>query len=174
MIRKATKEDIDRVYEIYEDVHTLEELGDITTGWQRDVYPVRQTAEKAIERDDLYVLETPEGEIAATAIINKEQVKGIYDMIEWKYEAADDEVLVIHTLAVAPEHMRKGCAGEFLRYYEAMGTIGNCKVLRLDTGSRNLLARRLYKNYGYREADIVRSEFNGLEGVNLVLLEKKL
>lgn len=174
MIRKATREDLPRIIEIYEDVHTMEEMGDLIVGWQRDVYPTRWTAEDALNREDLYVLESPDGEIVATAIINKKQVPGIYDQIEWKYEAEDDDVLVIHTLAVSPNHMRKGYAAEFLRYYEAMATIGNCKALRLDTGSRNHLARRIYESYGYREADIVQSEFNGLEGVNIVLLEKKL
>ncbi len=45
MIRKATREDLPRIIEIYEDVHTMEELGDIVIGWQRDVYPTRWTAE---------------------------------------------------------------------------------------------------------------------------------
>ena len=174
MIRKAVREDLPRVIEIYEDVHTMEELGDLVIGWQRDVYPTRWTAEDALTRGDLYVLESPEGEIVATAIINHEQIKGIYDQTEWEYEAADDEVLVIHTLAVSPNHMRKGYAAEFLRYYEAMATIGNCKALRLDTGSRNFLARRMYQSYGYREAAVFRCDFNGLEATNLVLLEKKL
>jgi len=174
MIRKATKEDIKRVTEIYEDVHTMEELGDIVIGWQRDVYPTRWTAEDAVVREDLYVLESPDGEIVASAIINNKQVDGVYDRGDWKYEADDNEVLVLHTLTVSPNHMRKGYAGEFLRYYEAMATIGNCKALRLDTGSRNRLARRMYESYGYREAGIIQCEFNGLEGVNLVLLEKKL
>ena len=69
MIRKATREDLPRIIEIYEDVHTMEELGDIVIGWQRDVYPTRWTAEDALTRDDLYVLESPDGEIVATAII---------------------------------------------------------------------------------------------------------
>ena len=174
MIRKATREDLPRVIEIYEDVHTMEEMGDLVVGWQRDVYPTRWTAEDALIREDLYVLESPEGEIVATAIINNKQVAGIYDKAEWKYDAEDGEVLVIHTLAVSPNHMRKGYAAEFLRYYEAMATIGNCKALRLDTSARNRLARRIYESYGYREAAVMQSEFNGLEGVNIVLLEKKL
>ena len=29
MIRKATREDLPRIIEIYEDVHTMEEMGDL-------------------------------------------------------------------------------------------------------------------------------------------------
>ena len=32
----------------------------------------------------------------------------------------------------------------------------------------------MYKRLGYREADIAPCVFNGIDGVNLVLLEKKL
>ena len=43
-----------------------------------------------------------------------------------------------------------------------------------DTNARNMRARALYQKLGYREADIVPCVFNGLEGVQLVLLEKQL
>ena len=46
--------------------------------------------------------------------------------------------------------------------------------LRMDTNARNANARALYRKLGYREADIVPCVFNGIEGVQLVLLEKKL
>ena len=38
----------------------------------------------------------------------------------------------------------------------------------------NILARALYKKLGYKEIDIVPTVFNGIPGVNLVLLEKHL
>ena len=39
---------------------------------------------------------------------------------------------------------------------------------------RSRFARRLYKHLGFREAGIVPCVFNGLAGVDLVMLEKKL
>ena len=44
MIRKATEKDIKAIAAIYEDIHTEEEKGNLTIGWQRGVYPT----EKAI------------------------------------------------------------------------------------------------------------------------------
>ena len=37
----------------------------------------------------------------------------------------------------------------------------------------NTNARALYKKLGYKEIAIVPTVFNGIKGVNLVLLEKK-
>ncbi len=43
----------------------------------------------------------------------------------------------------------------------------------MDTNQKNTAARALYKKLGYREVDIRLCGFNGISGVNLVLLEKK-
>lgn len=43
----------------------------------------------------------------------------------------------------------------------------------MDTNQKNTAARALYKKLGYREVDIRLCGFNGIPGVNLVLLEKK-
>ncbi|KXB66199.1 hypothetical protein HMPREF1863_01148 [Aedoeadaptatus coxii] len=44
--------------------------------------------------------------------------------------------------------------------------------MRLDTNAKNVRARRMYKTLGYREIGIVDTTFNGIPGVELVLLEK--
>ena len=44
MIRKATEKDIKAIAEIYEDIHTEEEAGNLTIGWERGVYPTEATA----------------------------------------------------------------------------------------------------------------------------------
>ena len=44
--------------------------------------------------------------------------------------------------------------------------------LRLDTNAKNARARKMYKSLGYQEISIVDTTFNGIVGVELVLLEK--
>ncbi|CAC9931599.1 hypothetical protein PEPCOX59622_00938 [Aedoeadaptatus coxii] len=44
--------------------------------------------------------------------------------------------------------------------------------MRLDTNAKNVRARRMYKTLGYREVGIADTAFNGIAGVELVLLEK--
>ena len=39
---------------------------------------------------------------------------------------------------------------------------------------KNARARAMYKKLGYKEIGVIPTVFNGIEGVNLVLLEKKL
>lgn len=71
--RKATSADINTISQIYDNIHTEEELKNTTTGWIRGVYPTKSTIEAALSRDDLFVEES-NGEIVGTAILNQQQV----------------------------------------------------------------------------------------------------
>ena len=171
-IRKARSEDLDQIEAIYDRVHKEEEEGKTVIGWIRGIYPIRKTAEDALERDDLFVMET-EGNILATAIINQIQVPE-YSQAAWKNQADDEEVMVLHTLIVDPLHQGKGLAKVFVAYYENYALKQDCHELRMDTNAKNRKARAMYKQLGYEEIDIVPCIFNGIPDVQLVCLEKVL
>ena len=172
MIRKATREDIPGVARIYDAILEQEAAGTCTTGWIAGVYPTEQTALDALAQEELFVLDTG-GAIVAAAKINQEQVPE-YVHCPWRYEAPPEQVLVIHTLVVDPALQGKGYATAFVAYYEEMARAMNCPYLRMDTNSHNAPARALYKRLGYEEPGIVDCVFNGIPGVHLVCLEKKL
>lgn len=172
MIRLATEKDIKAIAEIYDDIHTGEEAGTLSIGWQRGIYPTEATAAESVAKGDMYVAEA-DGKVIASAKINKEQVD-VYYGAPWEFEAEDEEVLVLHTLVVSPKVMTKGTGREFAAFYEQLAKEQGCKYLRIDTNERNTRARAFYKKIGYKEIAIVPCVFNGLKNVNLVLLEKKL
>ena len=172
MIRKAVLADLDAVVGIYDEIHLAEETGLICVGWKRGVYPVRATAEEALRRNDLFVLEK-DGVIAGSGIINSMQVDA-YAKARWQYEADDDRVCVLHTLTISPRASGKGLGTRFVGFYEAYALEHGCFELRIDTNERNLAARRMYRRLGYSEIDIVPTVFNGIPDVGLVLLEKRL
>lgn len=172
MFRKATLNDVDAIAAIYAEIHTEEEAGRTTTGWQRAIYPTRKTAEDSVALGDMFVAEQ-DGSVVAAARINREQVD-VYADVPWTYQASDDEVMVLHTLVVSPTVKGRGVGSAFVAFYEQYARENGCPVLRMDTNERNLAARALYKKLGYREAGIMPCVFNGIPGVGLVCLEKKL
>ena len=185
-IRKATQEDIPAIAAIYDEIHDREAAGETTTGWLRNVYPVRKTAEDAVARGDMFVQEICSqadgsksdggqsgGLIVGTGIINQIQVD-VYADGDWQYPAEDNEVMVLHTLIISRKTKEKGLGKQFLAYYEAFALENGCRYLRLDTNARNKAARAFYKKHGYTEIGIVPTVFNGIPGVDLVLIEKKL
>lgn len=144
----------------------------MTIGWQRGVYPTRETAVTAVSLGDLFVLEDG-GEILAAGRINQRQVPE-YANANWLYRAADEDVMVLHTLVVEPSANGKGYARAFLGFYENYALEHGCRYLRIDTNARNSAARSMYAKHGWREADIVPCDFNGLPGIQLVCLEKMI
>ncbi len=170
--RKAAASDIDAVTAIYDAIIAEEEAGRAVTGWKRGVYPVRATAETALARSDLYVAEA-DGKIAASAVLNQIQVD-VYAGAPWEFEAPDEEIFVMHTLVVDPAARGHGLGRAFDTFYEALAREYGCRYLRIDTNVRNTRARALYQKLGYKEIAVAPCTFNGLDGVQLVLLEKAL
>ena len=172
MIRKATREDIPAVEALYDEIHTREEAGEVTTGWIRGVYPTRATAQAALARDDLFVL-CEDGLVRGAAIINQTQVD-VYAGAPWRFSAPDERVCVLHTLVIHPAAKGRGLGRAFVAFYENYARARNCPALRIDTNARNSIARAFYKGLGYREIAVVPTTFNGIPGIDLVLLEKNL
>lgn len=172
-VRKGNPEDIPEIVEIYGRIFSQEEQGKASTGWIRNVYPSEGSAREALEAGELFVM--VEGTaVAAAARINRVQVSA-YAAVPWMYrEAKPEQVMVIHTLVVDPLRAGRGYGTAFIDFYERYALKNRCPYLRMDTNERNLAARRLYGHLGYREAGIVPCEFNGISGVRLVCLEKKL
>ncbi len=172
VFRKAKEADIDKIEKIYLDVISCEEQGLSTVGWIRGVYPTRKTAEDALLRNDLFVAEQ-DSVIVGAAIINKKQVD-TYKQAKWRYDAPEDEIMVLHTLVISPKTSGVGYGKKFVDFYEQYALSNGCPYLRIDTNERNTRARAMYKKLGFEEIDIIPCDFNGIKGIGLVLLEKKL
>ena len=170
--RKATAQDLPAIEKIYEDIHTEEEAGRTSIGWIRGVYPTRKTAEASLLRGDLFVAEA-DGEVVGAAIINQQQVD-VYEGADWQYAAKDEDVMVLHTLVISTQMAKRGYGKAFVAFYEDYARQHHCPYLCMDTNARNLRARAMYQKLGYAEIGIVPCVFNGIDGVQLVLLEKKL
>lgn len=170
--RKATAADIDRIGEIYEAIHTESECGRTYTGWVRGVYPIKGTAAAALGRGDLFAEES-DGKVVGAAIINRTQVN-VYADTPWEVPAPDDKVMVLHTLVIDPYIKGCGLGRAFVEFYENYARENGCISLRLDTNVLNLNARSFYGKLGYKEVAVLPCVFNGIEGVRLVMLEKKL
>ena len=171
MIRKAILNDIDFINEIYNEIHTEEENGRLIVEWARDVYPTKQTAIDGINANEMFVM-IEDDKIVAAAKINQEQEEE-YEQANWQYVVPNDQVMVLHTLVVSPKYAKKGYGSKFVKFYEEYALEHGCKFLRMDTSSKNLIARNLYKKLGYKEVSILPSIFNGMS-FGLVCLEKKI
>ena len=114
-ISKATSDDIDAIAEIYGQIHRPDREGKVTIGWDADTYPIRQTAEEALNANSLYVM-TLGTSIVASAIINQIQPDA-YSLPDWKYRVSPDKIGVLHTLVVNPTHSHRGLGRQFVDFF---------------------------------------------------------
>ena len=161
---------MEAIVSLYDEIHCAEEAGQISTGWKRGIYPSRQSAMAALERDDLFVLEEG-GRIIGSGIINQIQVD-VYAGAPWKNDVPDDQVCVLHTLMICPSFTGKGNARKFLEFYEEYARQTGCRELRIDTNAINSAARAMYHRHGYEEIDIVPTVFNGIPGIKNITFQE--
>lgn len=167
-IEKAKLLNLDDIEKIYNSVHDSGE----STGWVKGVYPTRESAKNAISNDEMYVMKDNQ-KVVVVAVINKKQVKE-YKNAKWNYDAKEDEIMVIHGLAVDMNLKNMGYGTRFIKFYEEYAKKNNCKLLRMDTNVINKKARRLYNKLVFSEVGVVDSVFNGIPNVKLVCFEKEI
>lgn len=173
IIEKATKNDIDAVAQSYEELFDYYEEHEDTTHWLRGTYPTRAVAEQGVEKGWLYVLRTDDGTLLASMLLNHEQGVEYADQ-PWRYEAAPEKVLVVHTLCVRPASKGKGAGHRMVEFAIDLAKKEGCSVMRFDTNLDNIPASHLYENLGFQLVSTGPANLNGLLPVRLRYYEKKL
>ncbi len=172
MIRKAKARDIDAVEAGYNELLLYEKENGTSSNWVLNLYPVRATAENALKEGTLYVAEE-NGVICGSAVLNQFQPEE-YKLGNWIYDAAEDKVLVIHTLCIPPSKKGKGIGTAFVKFAEALARAMGCTVMRFDTWAGNSAAKALYTKLGYRAAGGADVMLAGVIPEEQIFFEKKL
>lgn len=160
MIRKATKEDIIPVAELYNEMLDYEEKNEKYTSWQKDIYPTVQTARLGVKKGSLYVYESNE-KILASVILDTIQPPE-YENVRWSTAASYDKALVIHTLCVHPKYSGSGIGSDIVDFAKQLALKKACLSIRLNTTEQNLPARYLYEKKGFTVIATQRIMLDGL------------
>lgn len=150
-VRAAAPGDLDAAAALYDALCRHLEATFNYPCWKLGVYPTRETAESALSNGELFLCTDGE-DVLGTCILNGTQPAG-YEEIPWQVGIAPGEVLVLHTLAVHPAHLRQGVSGALLRFAETYAEQQGKRTIRLDVFEQNLPGVRLYERYGYRMAE---------------------
>lgn len=171
-IRKAFEADLDAMERLYDEVNEHLEAHVNYPGWKKGAYPTRETAEKALEGDCLYVAcESSEGEekILGTIVLRQEP----YLEADWGVKLSEEEVFILHTFAVHPQALHKGIGRELLAFaLKRAGELGG-KAVRLDVNENNVPAIRLYEEFGFEYIDAREMEYSE-EGTLFCLYQYQL
>lgn len=146
-IKKGTINDIAELESLYDALNDHLSANTNYPGWIKGIYPVRETAEKAIKEDSLYVLRK-ENSIAGSIILNHEP-ETAYDKVEWGIDVTYDKIFVVRTLVVHPHFMKQGIAKRLMDFTKKLSISLGMKSIRLDVSVYNAPAIHLYEQSGY-------------------------
>ena len=146
IFRKAAKEEFYKIRSLYGNLIDQEKDDPSFPRWKKGIHPSDEMIQNSIDREELYVLADGD-EIAACVIANDEKVDG-YSDAPWQIDS--DEVIVLHVLAVHPNHRGKGLAQRLVEnIIEQERKVGK-KTLRLDVIENNTTAEKLYQKLGFQ------------------------
>ena len=142
IFRKAEKEDFYKIRSLYWTLIDQEQDDPSFPHWKKGIHPSDEMIQDSIDTRQLYVLSDDE-KIAACVIANDEKVDG-YAGAPWQIDS--DEVIVLHVLAVHPDHRGKGLARRLVENVIEQERKAGKKALRLDVIENNTTAEKLYKS----------------------------
>lgn len=157
MIRKATLKDINTIMKIVDKVIILmQEYGN--DQWSSN-YPNYSDFHSDISSGHLFVDCDDKGQITSFACFNQNQDIE-YSRVNWKI---DKPALIIHRLAVSPDHHGQGLAKKLFSFAEKLAIELDINYLRSDTCCCNDGMNAIFKKFGYSFSGITRfpgSKFN--------------
>ena len=147
MLQKATLADYDAVMAFYEDV--TERTPEMATyaRWQKGKHPTADGIRTYIGEGSLYLYREQADIVGAMAVTMYQGED--YHAIEWAQQLADDEVAVIHILAVSPDRQGEGIGTEMIREAVSLAKRSGMKAVRLDALATNTPAHKVYERLGF-------------------------
>ena len=144
---KATIEDYQSVISFYDDV--TERTPDMVrfARWQKGKHPTAEGIRAYIEKGSMYLYQEDDAIVGAMAVTMYQDED--YHAIAWSREVNDDEVAVIHILAVSPDRQGAGIGSEMVREAVRLARRNGMKAIRLDALASNTPAHRLYEKLGF-------------------------
>ena len=147
MLYQATIEEYDSIIAFYDDV--IERTPNVRryAQWQKGKHPTADGIRAYIEEGSIYLHKEQDAIVGAMALPMYQSED--YHAIEWSEQVPDDEVAVIHILAVSPDHQGSGIGSEMVREAIELARAKGMKAIRLDALATNTPAHKLYERLGF-------------------------
>ena len=143
ILNRATIEDYESIIAFYDDVTDRTPEMELYARWQKRKHPTNDGIRAYIEEGSMYLYKENDVIIGAMAVTMYQGED--YHAIEWSQQVLDNEVAVIHILAVNPDSQGKGIGPEMIREAIRLAQTNGMRAIRLDALASNTPAHRIYK-----------------------------
>lgn len=167
-IRKANIADLKDIIELYDIVIDDMRNTQYDLGWEKDMYPSHQYIKDSIINNELYI-GVNHHQIVSAMMLNHHNNEE-YQNINWLVNVNDEQMIVIHTLAVLPVCRGQGIAKEMVKHAISLSKQNQYQSIRLDVLEGNIPAMRLYEGLGFQYLDTIAVDIAG-EDLNFLVYE---
>ena len=115
--------------------------------WIYGQHPTDAMIQSYIDGQEMYLFMDGKN-IAGMTAITMYQGKDYHEVI-WSQNLKDDEVAVLHILAVTPEYQGKGVSKRMMAEIISLVMEKGKKAIRLDTLASNIPAQHMYEELGF-------------------------
>ena len=146
-IEPATQKDLDSLITFYDDVteHTPEIA--IYARWQKGKHPTVEGIKTYVDEGSMFLYKESGAIVGAMAVTMYQGED--YHAIKWSQNISDNEVAVIHILAVSPDKQGAGIGSEMICEAIRLAQSKGMKSVRLDALASNTPAHRIYERLGF-------------------------
>ena len=171
-IEIAKEEDLEEIYDFYNTVIASFGEHPYCPGWRKDVYPDKTMIKEAIGEGSLMVGRIG-GMTAAAMVLNHQQNPSYLDY-PWPEDLKEEEISVLHLLAVHPLLTGKGLSKVMVDHAISTCRETGQKSLRLDVIKGNLPAEHLYPAMGFTYLTTMPMYYVDTGWTDFLLYELKL
>ena len=143
----ATIYDYEPIIAFYDDVTERTPNMARHARWSKGKHPTAEGIRAYIEEGSMYLYKENEQIAGAMAVMRYQGLD--YHTIEWSQDVADNEVAVIHILAVSPDYQGKGIGSGMIREAIHLAHKNGMRAIRLDALASNTPAHRIYERLGF-------------------------
>jgi ribosomal protein S18 acetylase RimI-like enzyme len=144
-IELCSENEAEEIFKIYNDCRRAMQSAGIFQ-WQND-YPALENIKQDIQDKTLFGY-YKNGKCLGAVCVSTFQDEE-YKEINW--QGPDENIIVIHRLAVNPDFQAKGIARLLMDFAEDYAKKENYSAIRLDSYSQNQRALKFYENRGYQK-----------------------
>ena len=168
-MEKCEANDLSKILEFYQLV--IRETEDMPRygRWIYGLHPTEEMIEDYVRQGMMYRLEEGQETVALVAV-TPFQTEDYHD-IPWQVELRDDEVAVVHLLAVNPFFQKQGYAKKVMTEVIEHARKEGLKAVRLDALECNVPAHRLYESLGFKKQDTRRWYASNTGWIDFYLFE---
>lgn len=144
----ARLEDLGEIEKLYWDLIDKSKDEPSFPDWKKGEHPTSALLMDSIAKKQLFVLRD-NGIIKACAIVNCNSNEE-YQKVEWQVKERDNNVWILHALAVRYECRGRGLATQLVKNIIEQARLENIEAIHLDVIDKNTVADKLYIKLGFR------------------------